>query len=189
MIWIGAAGLAHRKPEWTWWEQGELEHNHRPGLRWQLEPRIHNPQELEWRRELESLQSNGVAQLQQAKAQVEVRLAETRRHLDNMPVYTALAVTGETVGRADLVTDSLESCVAANQAFLTAPPRTGSGGSTVAGAGSGGSAVGSVVAAVDFLTPAVELKDEKSGESGPPTVSELTAALRALVQEREVDGQ
>jgi hypothetical protein len=144
---------------------------------------------LDKRSELESLQNNGVAQLQQAKAQVEVRLAETRRHLDNMPVYTALAVTGETVGRADLVTDSLESCVAANQAFLKAPPRTGSGGSTVAGAGSGGSEVGSVVAAVDFLTPAVELKDEKSGESGPPTVSELTAALRALVQERDVDGQ
>ena len=135
---------------------------------------------LDKRTELEVLQNNGVAQLQQAKAQVEVRLVETRRHLDNMPVYTAVAVTGDAVGRADLVTDSLESCVAANQAFLTAPPRP----SATVAAGSG--AVGSVVAAAEFLAPAVELPAETPGQGGPPTVSELTAALRALVQEREV---
>jgi len=140
---------------------------------------------LDKRSELEGLQNNGVAQLQQAKAQVDLRLMETRRHLDNMPVYKALALTSDTVGQADLVTDALDGCVAANQAFLNAPPRTDR--TAVAGNASDRSVTGSAVAAADFLTPTVEPIAEQPADDGLPTVSQLTATLRALVQQRELE--
>jgi len=126
---------------------------------------------------LESLQNNAVATLQQAMAQVDLRLAETRRHLDNMPVYTALAVTGDAVGRSDMVSDSLENCLAANQTFLTAPrkPTTANPIATAS--------PGPAVNAADFLAPAAEAPQLEPARETPPTVSELTDALRNLVME------
>lgn len=132
---------------------------------------------LNRRTELESLQNNAVATLQQAMAQVDLRLAETRRHLDNMPVYTALAVTGDAVGRSDMVSDSLESCLAANQTFLTSP-RQSTTANAIAAVSSG-----PTVSVADFLAPAAAPPTPESDHQTPPTVSELTDALRNLVME------
>ena len=132
---------------------------------------------LNRRSELESLQNNSTTTLQQAVAQVDLRLAETRRHLDSMPVYTALAVTGDAVGHSDMVTDSLESCLAANQTFLTTP-RTSPTAEAIAANSSG-----SQISAADFLVPAAEPVNPAPVSELPPTVSELTEALRNLVKE------
>jgi hypothetical protein len=136
---------------------------------------------LNRRTELESLQNNSAATLQQAMAQVDLRLAETRRHLDNMPVYTALAVTSDAVGRSDMVAGSLESCLAANQAFLTSPRKSASASAIAADSS------GPAVSVADFLAPAAEPRQPEPARETPPTVSELTDALRNLVMERRTN--
>jgi|GEM_PF-2502525 len=145
-------------------------------------------QELLNRRcELESAGKSPVAELSTALARMEQRISDTKRHIENMPVYEALAIAGDAAGRSTTIMESMTSCLQANQALLVGPVNT-SQDSTVdtAAATTGATSLDTKdlpnrIDATEFLKPRDQELLSPASESNAPTVSELQNVLRNVV--------
>lgn len=144
---------------------------------------------LNRRKELQGFASSPEQNLSQAVDTMDQRIVETRRHLENMPVYEALAAAGSAAGNSGNILTSLTSCLHANQTLLASPVTANSESiadapqKTVAPSEHGVSVIAASLDAAEFLKPTEEeLQAPKSEpESGAPTISELQEVLRNLV--------
>ena len=130
--------------------------------------------------ELKGEDNQSLKQIKQAIAQLNSRIMETKRHIDNMPVYSALASAGAHAGKSDLVRTTLVSCLDTNHKFLEKEPsRYVSEHSRMAGV-----PPHEIPSAARFLAQSLpEIPRVPAGEI--PTVSQLTTALREIVNERK----
>jgi hypothetical protein len=133
---------------------------------------------LDSRGKLAGQKTDAPAQLKLALAQVETRIAETNRHLENMPVYEALAVAGSAVGKSDMILTTLETCVTANNRFLDSDLRDYSGVPAKAAR----SAI-DALSAEEFLKPVEKSKEVASTTAELPSVSDLIAALEGIIDQ------
>ncbi len=134
---------------------------------------------LERQSELKGAENRSSDQLQQAIAQVQMRITETKRHIDNIPVYIALAIAGDSSGKSDMIRESLTTCLNCNHQFLAKQttvylPKN----SELSGIASS-----EIPSAERFLADNVVPKP--CNPSAPlPTVSELTIALKSIIREQ-----
>lgn len=134
---------------------------------------------LDRRAELKGEASQSMQQIQQAIAQLNLRITETKRHIDNIPVYAALAVAGSQAGKSDLVRHALVSCLDSNHEYLAKKPALYAPEESK----TTGIPAADVLSAAQFLSQRIpEVSHSQAGEL--PTVSELTAALRDIVHSR-----
>lgn len=139
---------------------------------------------LDRRRELVQAGPSPAGELSDALARMDQRIVETKRHIENMPVYESLAVAGNAAGGSATIMDSMTTCLRDNQMLLAGSISLGDGGDASS------ADIHDPLSRMDaseFLKPTEkEVKDE-SAESSAPTVSELQEALRNLVlQSREI---
>jgi len=141
---------------------------------------------LNRRNEVQPAGKAPVHELSQAVARMEQRISETRRHLENMPVYEALAIAGDAAGRSGTIMESLTACLQANQSLLASPGTTTTDAvvnvtpASVDSAEGMDSGFANGLDAAEFLKPTdLELQTPKT-EASPPTVSELQNALKNI---------
>jgi len=139
---------------------------------------------LDRRRELVQAGKSPAGELSDALARMDQRIIETKRHIENMPVYESLAVAGNAAGRSTTIMESMTTCLQDNQTLL-------SGSISLSGSEDGESSESSDLLsrmdASEFLKPTEQEVKAPVVESSAPTVSELQDALRNLVlQSREI---
>ncbi len=130
--------------------------------------------------ELQPQDDGATTRLRDALTQIDARISETRRHIENMPVYAALAIAGDAVGKSDVVLADLQSCLNENQAFLTSSPVRDSNELMRDSAGSSGS----IMSADEFLKPTEAVLPVDASEDAP-TISELKDALLGIVRQHK----
>jgi hypothetical protein len=135
---------------------------------------------LERRAELQPTANGAVDRLKEALAQVDVRLATTRQHLENMPVYEALISAGHVVGQTDEALAGLDRCLEQNQAYLTTNPVRGTD-ELVRSLRDGDRPTANVDEFLKDLPVTTAPSAEVSATT--PTVSELTAELKRFFEE------
>ena len=135
---------------------------------------------LERRSELQPAPNGAVDRLQEALSQVDARLAATRQHLENMPVYEALISAGHVVGETDDALAGLDRCLTQNQAFLSSNPVRGTD-ELVRSLREGERPSTNVD---EFLkhVPAAPATPADAA-TAPPTISELTSELKRFFEE------
>jgi DNA mismatch repair ATPase MutS len=134
---------------------------------------------LNRREELKNQESKSLKQIDQAIAQLNVRIAETKRHIDNIPVYVALAEAGSHAGKSDLVRNALVVCLDSNHKYLeTQPSRYLPEDTKMAGI-----PASQIPSATQFLARSYPVLPQIC-EGQVPTVSDLTNALREIVNNR-----
>ena len=142
---------------------------------------------LNRRKELQGLGSSPLENLSQAVDTMDQRILETRRHLENMPVYEALAAAGNAAGNSGNILTSLTSCLQANQTLLASPVTAVTEAvahapqKSTASSEHGVSVAAVSVDAAEFLKPTEEELQAPKPVAGSPTVSELQEVLRNLV--------
>ena len=141
-------------------------------------------QELLNRRcELESAGKSPVAELSTALARMEQRISDTKRHIENMPVYEALAIAGDAAGRSTTIMESMTSCLQANQTLLAGPVNTSqdSAAATTGATSLGTKDLPNRIDATEFLKPRDQELLSPASESNASTVSEFQNVLRNVV--------
>jgi len=144
-------------------------------------------QELLNRRcELESAGKSPVDELSTAVARMDQRISETKRHIENMPVYEALAIAGDAAGRSTTIMESMTSCLQANQTLLAGPANTSMDSAVDTAAATGATSLGTKdlprnIDATEFLKPSHQELQSSASETSAPTVSELQNVLRNVV--------
>lgn len=156
---------------------------------------------LNRRAELERQESTGTSGLSQALSAVSQRISEARCHLQNMPVYMALAAAGDAADHSIQIEQALAKCLQSSRETLAIPENSASTATadcartqavvlSALPVASGSEPTTPRLAvelplggiqASDFLTPTPqELAD--ADPSTEITVSELQQALRELVR-------
>lgn len=130
--------------------------------------------------ELQPEEDGTSTRLRDALTQIDSRISETRRHIENMPVYEALAVAGDAVGKSDVVLADLRTCLNENQAFLTSSPVRDTDELVRQSEVSSGS----IMSAREFLKP-IEVAAPSDVSEDAPTISELQDALRGIAQNKK----
>ncbi len=134
---------------------------------------------LDRQSELKGAENRSSDQLLQAMAQLQIRITETKRHLDNIPVYLALAIAGDSSGKSDTIRESLTNCLNSNHQYLAKKPAIYMPTNTEMT----GVAASEIPSADRFLVGNVVAKP--CNPSDPlPTVSELTSALKSIIREK-----
>lgn len=135
---------------------------------------------LERRAELEGEENQSLKQIQQAISQLNARIAETKRHLDNMSVYSALAQAGAHADKSDLVRTALVDCLNTNNKYLATRPSLYENEDTAIA----GIPQSDIPSADQFLSQPIPSRTRVASNE-QPTVSELTTVLREIVNSRK----
>lgn len=133
---------------------------------------------LDRRRELVHAEKSPTAELSDALARLDQRIIETKRHIQNMPVYESLAVAGNAAGRSANIMESMEICLHDNQTLLSGSISLSTNDDSMS---SQNSDLLSRLDASEFLKPTEQEVKTPAVEETAPTVSELQDALRNLV--------
>lgn len=134
---------------------------------------------LERQSQLQPVSNGSIDRLKEASEQVKERIVITTQHLENMPVYSALAIAGNLAGESDKVLNSLTSCLKANHTLLTNGPVREIGDLLR----DKELASHPAVSADEFLAIASTPKSQEYAEEAP-SIAELTKELRRFYKDR-----
>ncbi len=141
---------------------------------------------LDRRIELQPVENGAATKLKDALAQVDARIAATRQHLENMPIYEALIGAGHVLNESNEALAGLNRCLETNDSFLTSNPVR----STDELVRDSQRTAPSAPNVDEFLKVVPQPQTAPvTPPEGTPTVSELTSELRKFFEERKAQAQ